>query len=296
MEKVIKKSISGGLGFEFEYLTETTTKFGQVIKKIKSRIGDTEYDLIEQLGNYYIKKTTDDWVFGDGFREQIIVSDLGQFVNYKIEKNGSTTINNLANFREDYMIPTRENKNQYRQFIIEKNKNAYKMYNKVDELEEFHNDYKHFFVYRDPINRFLSIVNFCNSVQSIGAPLNQKFKNKRDIIDNYILLCSLTELNSSVSSGERHFLSQSKHIKDSYKVDFMVEIDDLTYFLESRLKNKLGDRVLKNDFHRNETNIQTQHITIGDLTEQDINLIKTIYADDYLLYKKYENVKYCITD
>ena len=290
MEKAFKKLNTEELGFTYDVISGTTDVFGNVISSILTSEGKT-LDMIDNvsLNTKYFKLPQDDWKFGMGNNDKLLVSEVGKFINYKIEKSGSSTISNATNIKEFTMIPTRENRDQYRQFIIDSNKNQTPKPDKIADLETMtdFSGYTHFFIYRDPVKRFLSMANFCNNVQSVGQDLNQKFETKRQIIDNYLLLCSLTETNVEPKSGECHFLSQAKHLLNVTKVDFMVNIEDLSAFLLT----KLGDKINANDLHKNKTREKTPlHLEVSDLTDADLTTIKSIFADDYTLYETYKNV------
>ena len=289
MEKSFKKLNSEELEFTYEVNETRTDKFGNIINTITTSDGKI-LDMIDstELGTKYFKLPTEDWKFGMTNKDKLLVSEVGEIVNYKIEKSGSSTIGNAVNVKAVTMTPTRENREAYRKFIIESNKNQVKKPESIGELEDFKevSGYTHFFVYRDPIKRFLSMANFCNNVQSVGQTLNQKFDTKREIIDNYLLLCSITETNENPQSGECHFLSQSKHLTNADKVDYMVLIDDLSDFL----KEKFADKLSSKELHKNKTKESNSlHLEVSDLTESDILKVKSIFADDYQLYNTYED-------
>jgi hypothetical protein len=290
MEKSFKKLNTEELGFTYEIVSEVTDKFGNIIKTISTSDGKT-LDMIDSvsLNTKYFKLSTDDWDFGMSNNDKLLVSEVGKFINYKIEKSGSSTIGGATNIKEFTMTPTRENRAQYRQFIIDSNKNQIKKPETVKDLPDYSDfsGYTHFFVYRDPIKRFLSMANFCNNVQSVGQTLNQKFNSKREIIDNYLLLCSITETNENPKSGECHFLSQAKHLLNVDKVDNMVMIEDLSDFI----KTKLGDKISSSELHKNKTREKSDlHLEVSDLTQDDIDKIKLIFVDDYTLYETYKDI------
>lgn len=275
----------------FDILSTETDKFGYVINHIKTS-DNRLLDMVENNGVKYFKPTGEDWNFGFRFgKETVVVNTLKQ-INHRIEKNASSTIRNLNNalIEKDPNAPTPHNRDAYKAYIIKKNQESANR-TKVTLTKEERDAMPNFFIYRDPIDRFLSICNFSNNVLSVGRPLSQKFETKREIIDNFLFLASITETNVDHSKGEPHILSQTKHIAEDAKIDYMVKIEDLTDYITANLDESVKENIDLKGLHKNKSGVRNTELVLSkdDLTERDIDKIKTIYADDYALYEKYED-------
>lgn len=147
--------------------------------------------------------------------------------------------------------------------------------------EDKYNTYKKFICLRDPISRFISIVNFAYSPTDwIGFPFNFRYRYSEDpetFINIIIAICRGINRMDNIYYRDEHFMTQSDQIRDLDidNIEFVNLKDLKLYFnkefdIDNRIVNKSKEKF----------------ITEEDLTEDHIKQIKDIFKKDFDLWDK----------
>lgn len=161
-------------------------------------------------------------------------------------------------------------------------KNIYKSSLFVPESqisEKKHEKYRKFIILRDPIERFVSIVNYAKGRWNhAGQPYIYPYmysKNKSKVIDVVIAIIKGLNALDNIYFHDDHFMSQSQHLKNVN----LMEIDDIVL---NKDINSYFQCVFNVDLPKvNEC--QERFISIEDLSEKHINEIKSLFKDDYAI-------------
>lgn len=145
--------------------------------------------------------------------------------------------------------------------------------------EKKNQQYRSFITLRDPISRFVSLVNYCKCrYNHVGYPYIFPYRysnNKEEFIDVIIQITKGLNLLNDIFYHDDHFMSQSMHLGgvDLTKIDDIVLTSDLSeYFKE--VYNVNLPRVNEN---------RETFITNEDLLPRHIESIKEIFKDDYFI-------------
>lgn len=142
-----------------------------------------------------------------------------------------------------------------------------------------YSDYKKFIVWRDPIERFLSILNY-NLIDIDTTHINRG-ASKQNYINECIKAARIYNSNLDLTLANQHFLSQHNHmvaLPVENNVDYLVRISDL---------NKFAKQVLGIDDFITTNVLDNYSIKLSDLSESQKKEIIDIFQDDYKLYEKY---------
>lgn len=204
-----------------------------------------------------------------------------------ISKNACTTVtseiyNNCFRYFWERKVKTSE-------FIWHKNKFNQRFHKIKYETNNYFNENKSwntiFFIYDDPIKRFVRVLNYkyCKGNNNeILSSINEPFDTNLQIfISKFILLTRLNLLNEK--TFDQHIAPISTWIKDiENEFTDVVEIENLEKFMfdKFRIKPKRYNVSMK------------RLITISDLTQEHINDIKNIYKEDYQIPIKFADKLY----
>jgi hypothetical protein len=133
--------------------------------------------------------------------------------------------------------------------------------------------------YRDPVERFCSMVNWVYEHRSSG-PFKAFYesivapKTKQEMIKRFIIYASINNMFKNVERSDQHFVSQYRYIEyiKGFKNLELYDIKDIkTIFnregIEYHHINKSTNKI----------------ITVNDIKNNDLEEIKYIYRDDYKL-------------
>lgn len=224
-------------------------------------------------------------IWGRGSGHRILKCDSKKILTYPIIKNASSFLFNLfckqkfnfklrefehpwyneqlINHSADLNILPRENQYQL---------NNYPLFNK-------------FVVLRDPIDRFVTIVNSSKDPTTIiGTPFNNHCLFSEDYnyyINLFIAICRCSKEIECTYFKDPAYMTQSEHLRgvDIGKVNDFVKIEDLNKYL---LQYNLKSTEYINSYNE-------KFIDTDDFTEDQLNEIKEIYKEDIDLYN---NVKF----
>lgn len=162
------------------------------------------------------------------------------------------------------------------------NKDVYNssIYVPSHQLKEVkYNDYRTFIILRDPIKRFLSIVNYTKGrYNAVGLPYMFPYMfslDKNLIIEVVLAITKGLNALDDIYYHDDHYMTQAMHLSgvDLMKIDDIVLSSDVSrYFKE----------VHNVDFPTVNEN-KEKFVTIEDLTEDQINEVKALFKDDFLL-------------
>ena len=136
-------------------------------------------------------------------------------------------------------------------------------------------EYTRFAVYRDPVERFLSVYNDKVSPARSAGKAVRKYFASCGVIDSDIdtFLCfTENELQKSDPLLQDEHLRPQSSFYEPENVDWVVPIESLDSFLMKHLDIDTGSRYNKSG--------QTTH-----LTEAQLNILNTLYKDDYDILK-----------
>ena len=298
---VIHPDWTDTLALNGDILEKQTGGYAKILNFSKSK---ATY-LIQRFDNnkkeyLYYNKVSDNWwcypvnklkpVINNGKVDSkiscIIISLKAKFINFAISKNcNSTILANAMNIDQNLTLTSKDMPWYHAQG--EKTLRNTWEYSSYFENKAKYAKFKKFFVYRDPIERFVNLANYMYTGRNkdIGVPFINHSLDKKDFIDELIKLIEIYSLNDDKSVGDPHLTSQARTLFriTPNDVDDMVLVKDLNYYLINELH-------IKNPVHSNKSPVH--EISASDLTYEQRNRITEIWSDDYDLYKTYANKIY----
>ena len=145
--------------------------------------------------------------------------------------------------------------------------------------EQKFKNYRRFIILRDPIERFISIVNYSKGRwNNIGMPYMYNYlysRDKEEVIDVVLAIIKGLNLLENLQFHDDHYMRQIDHISniDLMDVDDLVLNKDLTDYVKTVYN---ADIPIVNQ-------CLERFISKEDINERQLNEIKELFADDFLL-------------
>ena len=204
-------------------------------------------------------------------------SDTLKCMCYIISKNCCSSIVNLL-----YNTDVEPVDKKWEPWEPENIKNVYSssIFTTIKQTKEqkFKN-YRRFVILRDPIERFVSIVNYSKGRwNNIGMPYVYNYmysKNKEEFIDIILAIIKGLNLLDNLQFHDDHYMRQVDHINrvDLMEVDDLVLNKDLTDYMKTMYNVDIP--IVNQCLER--------FISKEDINERQLNEIKQLFADDFLL-------------
>lgn len=203
----------------------------------------------------------------------IVVCNTKKFIGYVIPKNGCSSIMSAAGLY-DYQLNFSE---------PWAHGEAYQVIIKIrDYNSSKYSGYTHFAVYNDPVERFVNLCNYTYARKHfLVAPYALPELPKGEFISSLITMASVIAPRRGL---EPHFQTQWHYLREMPYLDYLVHIKDFSRFQVDQLGFENVVRANKSSSDRK--------ITLQDFTEDQVNSVRRIYAEDYLIPQLYGNKMY----
>ena len=134
-------------------------------------------------------------------------------------------------------------------------------------------DFFWFGVMRDPVSYILSLYNSHQHPKFDGKPISTKNMSFDEFLDTWV-----KQNPGQVASQSRLFINKFEKPIVNYIAKF-EELEDDFNFIQSHLGIDDGDLP--------KVNVSPEGLNIEDISEENINKIKTFYSEDYDFYNKH---------
>lgn len=141
-----------------------------------------------------------------------------------------------------------------------------------------------FIVLRDPVKRFVSLVNYSRDPTNlVGLPFNKNNifdENYSEYIEMFLAICRCSKKIKDSYFKDQHYMSQKEHLKgvNLDEINDFVNIEDLNTYLTLKGFNNIQQNYSNEKF-----------IDENDLSKEQILEVKEIFKEDYELIK---NIKF----
>lgn len=209
-------------------------------------------------------------------------SDVLKCFYYVISKNCCSAVTNLLyKVDVDNSIPDDWDPWDFKQNIKDLYKSSIFVNNISQHKESKLKDYRRFVILRDPVSRFLSLINYTkDKTNPVGHPYMFKYQDTTDkhlFIEFVLTIMQGLFAIRDIWYHDDHFMAQSQHLNgvNLDEIDDFVMIEDaISYFKEIYNVNLPFNNVTK-----------TKFITKEDISEAQLEEIKKLWASDYELLK-----------
>lgn len=153
---------------------------------------------------------------------------------------------------------------------------------KASEMKNLDDSFLKFAVYRDPVERALSFYKekIYNRGSSQYMAIIDAIDHPGTSFDKFIQYLKDNSKNFSTEHTDPHIIPQALCLKDS-SIDYLVPIEKLNSFLEE--KRGISPQPAQNKSYRESKNF------MDTIKQEDIDIIKNIYSDDYQLLEIYKD-------
>lgn len=143
-------------------------------------------------------------------------------------------------------------------------------------------NYRKFTILRDPIDRFLSLVNYTKDPNNpVGGPYMNKYKkitDKKQYVDLILIIMKGLMAVRDIWYHDDHFMAQKQHLSN-------INIDEIDDFVDIKDADDYFKEVYNLKLPKNNVT-KTKFITKEDLTIEQLNEIKHLWAEDFELLQK----------
>lgn len=231
------------------------------------------------------------WLYKEGSMEcyysgwgqtTITICEKKRFLNFIISKNACSSIRYNSLILDNHL---QQNQNYgdiwaYKQLI------NYMFHKDVDQL--IFRNYRKFIIIRNPIERFVSILNHILDISKgvhIGSPyILRNGIEVRLVMEQAIMLARLLNMNKQYQIGDQHFLTQ-------YSAIYEVDNDNIDDVVNIKYLNQYMQNIYDVQFQS--INItKANQFSIKSFSNYDIERINSIYAKDYQMIKDLETKFY----
>lgn len=268
--------------FDYTVLHEKGHEAGSV-KYIRQSTTGEIYEVLfnDFLGASYWRLQDCDWTIRevDRMKRCVISRELG-FITYLSYKNATNSIFSL--FYDD--VGNSTGPFMWNRSGELKNEGKFLDYTEIKYTVDT-SKYLKFFIWRDPIDRFISMCNFTRGNIRLAGPhgIEPNSTDAFEIIENYLTLLELLNANKSPITGNGHIKLQSAnyYYLEEGDVDFMVDIGDFALFA----KDKLGKEIKR-------LNESSHIISADDISVLQRERLKKLVQPDYRFYERFKEKLY----
>lgn len=212
--------------------------------------------------------------FVDGYKDNtlFIVSEEKNFAFLNISKNAITTLKSIV--LQERGLKNLPHHTIHRMIGHCPNQYNIEPFNIYDYEKKRGKELIKFAVIRDPVSRLISTYKLFWLDNYPHAYFNvMKQKYNINTLDKFIQWVANYELTKPVLEQDEHIRKQLAWLKDIQYLNYIVPIEHLDDFIHNKLH-------IENFNKENATNHKIE------LSKEQINMIKTIYADDYIELQK----------